>query len=57
MPLSTKEFIKEIQELVRRKHSKDHPVIEMIEGGRLTREQLNGFVDRVPLYSRWRNGK
>ncbi|MBI2998606.1 MAG: hypothetical protein HYY46_09160 [Deltaproteobacteria bacterium] len=57
MPLSTPEFIKEIQGMVRRKHSKDHPVIDTIENGRLTPEQVKAFVDCDPLYSRWRNGK
>jgi hypothetical protein len=48
MPLATKDFVKEIQGMVRRKHSKDHPVIGMIERGEL---------DRDPLYAKWRNGK
>jgi hypothetical protein len=48
MPLPPKEFVKEIQAMVRKKHSKDHPVIGMIERGELERD---------PLYARWRNGK
>ena len=48
MPLPPKEFVKKIQAMVRKKHSKDHPVIGMIEMGEL---------DRDPLYARWRNGR
>lgn len=44
MPLSGEAFVKEIQGLVREKHSKDHPIIGMIEKGELSREQLKGFV-------------
>ncbi len=50
MPLSTKEFIKEIQAMVRKKHSKDHPVIGMIERGELDRDQLKGFVGQFYLF-------
>lgn len=50
MALSSTDFIKEIQEMVRRKHSKDHPVIEMIEQGRLSRDQLKGFVGQFYLF-------
>ena len=48
MPLSGKAFVKEIYGMVRKKHSKDHPVMGMIERGELERD---------PLYARWRNGK
>lgn len=37
-------FAQELYELVARKHSKDHPVIGMIERGELTRDQLLGFT-------------
>lgn len=47
MPLSGDAFVKEIQELVRNKHSKDRPVIGMIEREELTRN---------PLCAGWRNG-
>ena len=50
MPLSGKEFVKEIREMVRRKHSKDHPVIGMIESGELDRAQLKGFVGQFYLF-------
>jgi pyrroloquinoline quinone (PQQ) biosynthesis protein C len=50
MPLSGKEFIHEIQKLVRRKHSKDHPIVEMIEKGQLTQDQLKGFVGQFYLF-------
>ncbi len=44
MALSGKAFVKEIQGIVRKKHSKDHPIIGMIEKGELSREQLKGFI-------------
>jgi len=50
MPLSSAAFVKELQEMVRRKHSKDHPVIGMIEKGELNREQLKGFVGQFYLF-------
>ena len=50
MALSAKEFVKELQEMVRRKHSKDHPIIGMIERGELTREQLGGFIGQFYLF-------
>ena len=42
--LSSKDFVSEIQRMVRAKHSKDHPIIGMIEEGKLDRAQLMGFV-------------
>jgi len=50
MPVSGGAFVKEIQEMVRQKHSKDHPVIGMIEKGELSREQLKGFVGQFYLF-------
>ncbi len=50
MPLSGQDFVKEIQEMVRKKHSKDHPVIGMIERGELGRDQLKGFVGQFYLF-------
>lgn len=50
MALSGKEFVKEIQAMVRRKHSKDHPIIGMIERGELSREALKGFVGQFYLF-------
>ena len=50
MPLSGEAFVKEIQALVRKKHSKDHPIIRMIEKGELSREQLKGFVGQFYLF-------
>jgi len=50
MSLSGKEFVQELHEMVRRKHSKDHPVIGMIERGELDREQLRGFVGQFYLF-------
>lgn len=50
MPPSGEAFVKEIQEMVRKKHSKDHPIIGMIEKGELSREQLKGFVGQFYLF-------
>jgi pyrroloquinoline quinone (PQQ) biosynthesis protein C len=50
MALSGQEFVKEIQEMVQQKHSKNHPIIGMIENGELTREQLKGFVGQFYLF-------
>jgi pyrroloquinoline quinone (PQQ) biosynthesis protein C len=50
MPLSGQAFVKEIQGMVQKKHSKDHPIIGMIENGELTREQLKGFVGQFYLF-------
>jgi len=49
MKTSSTEFVKEIQQMVRRKHSKDHPIIGLIEEGKLDREQLKGFVGQFYL--------
>jgi pyrroloquinoline quinone (PQQ) biosynthesis protein C len=37
-------FAKELYEVVAARHSKDHPIIGMIERGELSREQLLGFT-------------
>ena len=50
MPLSGQAFVKEIQGMVQKKHSKDHPIIGMIENGELTPEQLKGFVGQFYLF-------
>ena len=50
MALSGEAFVKELQGIVRRKHSKDHPVIGMIERGELDRKQLKGFVGQFYLF-------
>ena len=50
MPISSESFIKEIQEMVQKKHSKDHPVIGMIENGELSKEALKGFVGQFYLF-------
>jgi pyrroloquinoline quinone (PQQ) biosynthesis protein C len=50
MAISSKEFVTEIQQMVRRKHSKDHPIIGMIEEGELDRDQLKGFVGQFYLF-------
>src|SRR6266487_1576070 len=39
MTTSSKDFVVEIQRMVRAKHSKDHPIIGMIEEGKLDRAQ------------------
>ena len=38
--VSSSDFVKEIQQLVRAKHSKHHPIIGMIEDGKLDREVI-----------------
>ena len=48
--VSSSEFVKEIQQMVRAKHSKNHPIIGMIEEGKLDREQLKGFVGQFYLF-------
>ncbi|MFQ5682407.1 MAG: TenA family transcriptional regulator [Candidatus Binatia bacterium] len=50
MVLSGDEFVKELQGMVRKKHSKDHPVIGMIENGELSRGALKGFVGQFYLF-------
>jgi pyrroloquinoline quinone (PQQ) biosynthesis protein C len=50
MSLSSKEFVKEIQQMVRNKHSKNHPMIGLIEEGKLTRDQLKGFIGQFYLF-------
>lgn len=50
MALRGKDFVQELQQMVRRKHSKDHPIIGMIERGELTREQLRGFIGQFYLF-------
>ncbi|MGH7846199.1 MAG: TenA family transcriptional regulator [Candidatus Binatia bacterium] len=50
MPASGAAFVAEISAMVRRKHSKDHPVIEMIERGLLDRAALKGFVGQFYLF-------
>ncbi len=50
MPISSESFIIEIQEMVQKKHSKDHPVIGMIENGELSKEALKGFVGQFYLF-------
>jgi pyrroloquinoline quinone (PQQ) biosynthesis protein C len=50
MSLSGEAFVKEIEEMVSKKHSKDHPVIELIEKGELSREGLKGFAGQFYLF-------
>jgi len=50
MPVSGPEFVKEIATMVRNKHSKNHPVVEMIERGQLDRAALKGFVGQFYLF-------
>ena len=44
MTVDAKTFAKELYDVVAAKHSKDHPVIGMIERGELSHEQLCGFA-------------
>ena len=50
MVISSREFVIEIQQMVRAKHSKDHPIIGMIEDGMLDRAQLKGFIGQFYLF-------
>ncbi|HEY6197497.1 MAG TPA: iron-containing redox enzyme family protein [Candidatus Binatia bacterium] len=50
MPLSSQAFVKELHDMVRKKHSKDHPVIGMVERGELDRDALMGFVGQFYLF-------
>src|SRR6266576_1350582 len=50
MTTSSKDFVVEIQRMVRAKHSKDHPIIGMIEEGKLDRAQLKGFIGQFYLF-------
>lgn len=50
MPIPSESFVKEIYEMVQKKHSKDHPVIGMIEKGELSRDALKGFVGQFYLF-------
>ncbi|HLH78062.1 MAG TPA: iron-containing redox enzyme family protein [Candidatus Binataceae bacterium] len=50
MALSGEAFVREIQRMVERKHSKDHPVIAAIEAGELSKKQLKGFIGQFYLY-------
>src|ERR1051326_5535097 len=44
MAVASKAFVQELSGLVGGRHSKDHPLMGMIEHGELTREQLLGFA-------------
>jgi pyrroloquinoline quinone (PQQ) biosynthesis protein C len=50
MTVTSKDFVKEIQQMVRNKHSKNHPIIGMIEEGKLARNQLKGFIGQFYLF-------
>ena len=49
MAKDSKAFLTEMQGLVAKKHSKDHPLFAMIENGELTQAQLRGFVKQFYL--------
>ena len=50
MALDTREFLAEMQQLQERKHSRKHPLFEMIEEGQAhPPEQLNGFIKQFYL--------
>jgi pyrroloquinoline-quinone synthase len=44
MAIAPKTFAHDLYDVVAARHSKDHPVVGMIERGELTREQLLGFA-------------
>ena len=49
MALEPKAFLAEMQALQQRKHSKNHELFDLIENGKLTRPQLNGFIKQFYL--------
>jgi pyrroloquinoline quinone (PQQ) biosynthesis protein C len=49
MAADGKTFLKEMQNLVARKHSKNHEIFGLIERGELSPEQLRGFVKQFYL--------
>ena len=49
MALEPKAFLAEVQALQQRKHSKNHEIFDLIEAGKLTRPQLNGFIKQFYL--------
>ena len=49
MALDPTAFLAEMQQLQQRKHSKNHEIFDLIEEGRLTRPQLNGFIKQFYL--------
>ena len=49
MAVDGKTFLREMQGMVAKKHSKDHAIFDMIEQGQLTKEQLRGFIKQFYL--------
>ncbi len=49
MALDSKQFLSETFGMVAEKHSKDHPLFDLIEQGLLRKEQLRGFVKQFYL--------
>ena len=49
MALEPKAFLVEMQALQQRKHSKNHALFDLIEEGKLTRDQLKGFIKQFYL--------
>ncbi len=49
MAKDTKAFLEELQQLVAKKHSKNHPLFGMIERGELSSAQMRGFAKQFYL--------
>ncbi|MEE8517627.1 MAG: iron-containing redox enzyme family protein [Dehalococcoidia bacterium] len=49
MAVESRKFLEEMQALVVSKHSKNHPLFDMIQRGELSKEQLFGFVKQFYL--------
>ena len=49
MAPNSRQFLGEMLKLVERKHSKNHPLFGLIEGGNLDKAQLQGFVKQFYL--------
>ena len=49
MALDTKTFLEEMYAMVAAKHSKNHPIFDMIEQGELSLPQLRGFIKQFYL--------
>ncbi len=49
MVKDSREFLEEVRGMVARKHSKDHPIFDLIQSGRLSREQMRNFTKQFYL--------
>lgn len=49
MALDSKKFLEEMQAMVAAKHSKDHEIFDLIEQGKLSQQELRGFIKQFYL--------